>query len=65
MPVHIEELISDVTVSDGELPLSPAQLERLVQIVLQRLEKRTQAEHQHQEATRLRPQAAPPTPLEE
>jgi hypothetical protein len=65
MPVHIDEMSSDVTVFDGELPLSPAQLERLIQIVLQRLDQREYARRQHNEATRLRAQAAPRMPLEE
>ena len=65
MPVHIEEMSSEVTVFDGELPLSPAQLERLIQIVIQRLEHKKRTERQHQEATKLRPQSAPPTPIEE
>lgn len=65
MAVHIDEMSSDVTVFDGELPLSPAQLERLIQIVLQRLDQREYAKRQHHEATRLRSQAAPPLPLEE
>lgn len=65
MPIHIEEMSSDVTVFDGELPLSPAQLERLIQIVLQRLDQREQGQRQHRDATRLRARAAPPLPLEE
>jgi hypothetical protein len=65
MPVHIDEMNSETTVFDGELPLSPAQLERLIQIVLQRLDQREQGKRQHLEATRLRSQAAPRMPLEE
>ena len=65
MPVHIDEMNSEVSVFDGDLPFSPAQLERLIQIVLQRLDQREQGKRQHLEATRLRSRAAPPLPLEE
>lgn len=65
MAVHIDEMSSEVSVFDGDLPLSPAQLERLIQIVLQRLDQREQGKRQHLEATRLRSHAAPPLPLEE
>jgi hypothetical protein len=65
MPVNIERMSSEVTVFDGELPLSPAQLERLVQIMLQRLEQREYNKRQQREATQLRPQAAPPMQGEE
>ena len=30
MPVHIEEMTSDVTIVEGELPMTPAQIEKLV-----------------------------------
>lgn len=65
MPVHIEQMSSEVTVFDGELPLSPTQVERLVQIILQRLERREYSKRQQREATQLRPQAAPPMRGEE
>lgn len=60
MPVHIEELTSEVTVVDGDLPFSPQQLEQLVCLVEQRLaEKREQ--HLHlQESMTIRPAAEPP-----
>lgn len=40
MPVNIGKLTSEVTAFDGsELPLSPQQIEQLVQLVLERLEQ--------------------------
>lgn len=65
MPVHIEEMSSEVSVFDGDLPLSPAQLDRLVQIVIQRLERQQQIERDQREATSLRHRAAPPSLVDE
>ena len=49
MPLNIDKLTSDVTVfNEDELPLSPQQLEKLVQIVLSRLEKQQQTERLNQ-----------------
>jgi len=38
MPLHIESLTSEVTVLDGDLPLSEQQIDKLVRIVLVRLQ---------------------------
>lgn len=59
MPVHVEEMTSEVTVMEGELPLSQAQLDKLVNIVLARLEEKQRAAQRRQEATRLRSGSAP------
>jgi len=40
MPLHIESLTTEVTVLDGNFPLSEAQVEKLVQIVLTRLQQK-------------------------
>lgn len=40
MPIHIDELVSDVTVFDGELPFSDDQINKLVALVAQRLAAR-------------------------
>jgi len=40
MPFHIEEIASEVTVIDGEMPIPPAQIEKLVRLVLKRLEEK-------------------------
>jgi hypothetical protein len=61
MPVHIEEMHSDVSAFDGDLPLSEAQLEKLVQIILARLERKQRDAKHLREATAVRAQAAPIT----
>jgi hypothetical protein len=61
VPVHIERLTSEVTLQDGgELPLSPAQMERLVCLVLARLEDRAREARRAQAATALCRQASKP-----
>ena len=40
MPIHIEQLQSEVAVFDGELPLSEAQLARLTALISSRLAER-------------------------
>jgi hypothetical protein len=59
MPVHIGEISSEVAVSHGDLPLSEAQVEMLVKVVLNRLEESKRAGLESRAATRLRPDAAP------
>lgn len=59
MPIHVEEMTNEVTVVDGEMPLSEAQLEKLVNLVLRRLEGKQRAEQKRQEATKLRSGSAP------
>jgi hypothetical protein len=60
MPVFVEEMTSEVAVAEGELPLSPAQVEKLVQLVLKRLADKQQEDRRMREATALRRQAAEP-----
>jgi hypothetical protein len=60
MPVHIDELSSEVTVLDGDLPLTPRQIDRLVRIVMQRLDAEQRESRRRKEATMLRSGAAPP-----
>lgn len=60
MPFHIEEVKSEVTVIDGELPLTEVQIEKLVRLIAQRLEgKRKDAALSHQESAISR-HVAPP-----
>ncbi len=59
MPVHIEEMNMEVQVADGELPLSEAQIEKLVQIVLSHLDRKQRDAGHAREATGLRTQSAP------
>lgn len=59
MPVHVENLTSELTVSDGDLPLGDGQIEKLVRLVLQRLERQLRETEQNCQATTLRNTARP------
>ncbi|MBV9960433.1 MAG: hypothetical protein JO360_18545 [Acidobacteria bacterium] len=59
MPIHVEEMTSEITVMDGELPFSEAQLEKLVNLVLRRLEGKQREAQKRQDATQLRSGSAP------
>jgi hypothetical protein len=61
MPVHIEEMTSDVTILDGDLPLSQEQIEKLVKIELKQLEAKQREARQSSAATSVRRESAPPT----
>jgi hypothetical protein len=63
MPVHIENMTSDVSVFDGDLPMSEAQIDKLTALVMERIEKKHRAQQQNREATRLSRHAAPPSPI--
>jgi hypothetical protein len=58
--VHIEEMVTEVTVVDGELPLTQAQLEKIADFVIARLEQRRRDAARSREATALRPMSEPP-----
>jgi hypothetical protein len=60
MPVHVGRLDSEVTVIDGELPLTEAQVEKLVQIVLKHLGASQRESQRAREATTLKRSAAQP-----
>ena len=60
MPVHIDELVSDITVIDGELPLSPSQIDKLVRLVIGRIDEQKRASVQRREATQVRPDSIKP-----
>lgn len=51
---------SEVTVMDGEMPFNERQLERLVEMVCKRLEKKKREQEQVNESTTLTRSAAPP-----
>lgn len=59
MTVHIEEATSDVTAYAGDLPFSKEQIEKLVKLVMQRLEQKQRETEQNREATSIRNQNAP------
>jgi hypothetical protein len=59
MPVHIERITTDLTVVDGELPLSQRQLDKLVALVAARLEREQRLAEQQRDATVIRRSAIP------
>lgn len=65
MPVNIERVTSEVTVLEGEMPLSPRQIDKLVQMVLECLETRQRERSRSREATTVRREAAPPMHIAE
>lgn len=60
MPLHIEELTSEVTVIDGDPSLSEKHKEMLVQLVIKKLGERAREAERRVQATKLRRQAAKP-----
>ena len=60
MPIHIEELTSEVTVVDGDSLLTEAQKEMLVQMVVKRLGEIAREAERKARATKLRRQAGNP-----
>jgi hypothetical protein len=63
VPIEVGRFTTDVTVADGDLPLSPAQLEKLVQLVARRVEEKQRDQARSREATAIRGQASPPVQL--
>ena len=64
MPVEIGELESDVDVLGDGLPLSEAQIERLVEVVLARLEARLERRARLDCAAAITPDLVTPEPWE-
>ncbi|MDX1413884.1 MAG: hypothetical protein R3293_06815 [Candidatus Promineifilaceae bacterium] len=62
--IHIENVTSETTVLAGDLPLTPQQIEKLVQIVMVRLKEAQQQGKKSREATAVRSQATPSLPFE-
>jgi hypothetical protein len=60
MPVHVAEMSSEVTVIEGELPLTPAQIEKLVKLVMSRIAEKQHDSASNHEATKLRRQSSTP-----
>lgn len=57
MPLHIERMTSDVSLQD--LSLTPAQLDKLVALVINKLEERAREAQKARAATALKRQASP------
>lgn len=60
MPVHIDEMVSDVTIVEGELPLTPVQIEKLVQLVMCRIADKHLDTQRSRAATKVRRQSTAP-----
>ena len=58
MPLHIERMTSDVSLQD--LSMTPAQLDKLVALVINKLEERAREAQKARAATALKRQASPP-----
>ena len=65
MPIHIEQMTSNVTALHGDLPLTEAQIEKLVKLIMKRLEENQHSKKQNQEATKIRRSVIPPSGIEE
>jgi hypothetical protein len=59
MPIHIEELSSEVAVVDGGFPLTDGQLERVAAIVLARLKERERSAARRRDVQELRRSVVP------
>lgn len=57
MPVEVGTFTTEVTALDGEMPLSPGQLEQLIQLIARRLEEQQRAKAESREATSIRTRA--------
>ena len=65
MPLHIGSLTADVTVVDGELPLSERQLAQVANAVLRLLVAKERDEKRRHEATCVTRSAQPSSPVRE
>ncbi len=57
MPVHVDEMTTEVDAFEGELPLSPSQMEKLVELVICRLEEKLRERELMRESTQIRTRA--------
>jgi hypothetical protein len=60
MAMHINALTSEVAITSGDLPLSAAQVEKLVNLVLRRMGEKHRQAQLTKEATKLDQSVAPP-----
>ena len=60
MPTHIEKMTSDVTLQTGDLALSQTQIDKLVALVICKLEDRAREAQKARTATKLTRQASRP-----
>lgn len=64
MPLHIGSLTADVTVVDGEMPLSERQLTQVARAVLRLLAEQERDQQRRREATCIGRSARPSSPVE-
>ena len=60
MQVHVEEMTSEVAVIEGELPMTPAQIEKLVKLVMKRIADHRREAARSQEAMTVKSQSSAP-----
>ena len=64
MPIHIEKLTSDIAIQQGGGSMSPAQVDRLVALVLAKLEERARDAQRARAATTVGRQVSKPLEVE-
>ena len=65
MPIHIEQMNSEVTALHGDLPLTEAQIEKLTKLIMKRMEEKQHDKKQSQEAGKIRRSIIPLSGIEE
>ena len=59
MPVHVEQMTTEVAAHDGELPLNERQLEAIATRVMHKLQERDREQRVRRAATTIREDSAP------
>ena len=65
MTIHIDEVSTQVSMATGDVPLSDAQVRRLVEMVVKRLEEHERSERVRRQETGMRRQATSGVKVEE
>jgi hypothetical protein len=60
MTLHVEEMISEVTVVGGDVPLTEEQIGHIADVVIARMEHLKRDRRRARVATELRPMSEPP-----
>ena len=56
MPVHVEEMTSEVMITDPDFPLTPEQIDKLVSLVMTRIAEKNMRSKQMMDEVKVRPQ---------
>jgi hypothetical protein len=59
MPVHIDELTSEVAIMSGDLPLTEAQVNKLVKLVIRRTGEKQREARLTRESTEINQSSTP------